>query len=78
MVAPGSPFPLELAGTKVTYTPAAGGAAVEARMWYTLAGQLAGLLPSSTAAGDYDVRVQLIDQEGSPQAVANAKVTIRP
>jgi hypothetical protein len=29
-------------------------------------------------AGDYDVRVQLIDQEGSPQAVANAKVTIRP
>jgi uncharacterized protein (DUF58 family) len=28
-------------------------------------------------AGDYDVRVVLIDQEGSQQGVANAKVTIR-
>lgn len=55
-IAPGA-FPTELSGTKVTFTPAAGGTAVEARLWYTSAGQLAGLLPSGTAAGDYDIRV---------------------
>ena len=29
-------------------------------------------------AGDYDVRVVVIDEEGSQQAIANAKLTIRP
>jgi hypothetical protein len=29
-------------------------------------------------AGDYDVRVVVIDEEGSEQAIANAKLTIRP
>ncbi|MCX6636786.1 MAG: hypothetical protein NT090_17145 [Acidobacteria bacterium] len=53
----GLPFPTELSGTRVTFTPAAGGTAVEARLWYTSAPQLAALLPSATAAGDYDVRV---------------------
>lgn len=57
VIAPGAPFPLELAGTKVTFTPAAGGSAIEARIWFTLDGVVAGLLPSSAAAGDYDVRV---------------------
>jgi len=56
-VASGVPFPLELAGSRVTFTPAAGGAAIECRLWYTMATQLAALLPSTTAAGDYDVRV---------------------
>jgi uncharacterized protein (TIGR03437 family) len=56
-VASGLPFPTELAGSRVTFTPAAGGAAIECRLWYTLATQLAALLPSTTAAGDYDVRV---------------------
>ncbi|MEK7405972.1 MAG: hypothetical protein AAB225_12760 [Acidobacteriota bacterium] len=51
------PYPTELSGTRVSFTPAAGGAAVDARLWYTSAGQLAALLPSSTPAGDYDVRV---------------------
>lgn len=56
-VASGLPFPTELAGSRVTFTPASGGAAIECRLWYTLATQLAGLLPSTTPAGDYDVRV---------------------
>lgn len=29
-------------------------------------------------AGDYNVRVVVTDQEGSAQAIANAKLTIRP
>ncbi len=56
-VASGVPFPTELAGSRVTFTPAAGGAVIECRLWYTMATQLAALLPSTTAAGDYDVRV---------------------
>ncbi len=51
------PYPTDLSGTSVTFTPAAGGTPVSARMWYTLAGQIAGMLPSTTAAGDYDVKV---------------------
>jgi len=52
------PYPTDLSGTSVTFTPAAGGTPVSARMWYTLAGQIAGMLPSTTAAGDYDVKVK--------------------
>jgi uncharacterized protein (TIGR03437 family) len=51
------PFPTELSNTRVTFTPASGGSAVDARLWYTSATQLAGLLPSTVNAGDYDVRV---------------------
>ena len=32
-LAPGAPFPTELSGTRVTYTPAAGGSAIDARLW---------------------------------------------
>ncbi len=67
--ASGSPFPTELAGTRVTFTPAAGGAAIDARLWYTSAGQLAGLLPSSAAAGDYDVRVVFNSQTSAARRV---------
>jgi uncharacterized protein (TIGR03437 family) len=56
-LASGAPFPTELSGTRVTFTPASGGSAVDARLWYTLSGQLAGLLPSTATAGAYDVRV---------------------
>ena len=69
ILAPGSPFPTELSGTRVTYTPAAGGSAIDARLWYTLAGQLAGLLPSSAAAGAYDVRVIYNSQTSAPRRV---------
>ena len=57
VVAPGAPFPTELSGTRVTFTPAAGGSAIETRMFYTLAGKVAALLPSSATTGAYDVRV---------------------
>lgn len=51
------PYKTELSGTKVSFTPAAGGTAIPALIWYTSAGQLAGLLPSTAAAGDYNVTV---------------------
>jgi len=70
----GLPYPTELSGTRVTFTPASGGTAVEARLWYTLAGQLAGLLPSATTAGDYDVRVIYNSQ---PSAARRVKVVER-
>ena len=63
------PFPTDLSGTSVSLTPASGGAAVSARMWYTLAGQLAALLPSSTAAGAYDLRVTYSGQASAPKRV---------
>ncbi len=47
-VASGVPFPTELAGSRVTFTPAGGGAPIECRLWYTYATQLAALLPSTT------------------------------
>jgi uncharacterized protein (TIGR03437 family) len=68
------PYPTTLSGTSVTFTPASGGAVVSARMWYTLAGQLAGMLPSTAAAGDYDVRVTY---NGSTSAPYRVKVVER-
>jgi uncharacterized protein (TIGR03437 family) len=68
-VAPGKPYPTELSGTKVSFTPAAGGSAVDARIWYTSANQLAGLLPSTVTAGDYDVRVTYNNQPSAPSRV---------
>jgi len=66
----GLPYPTELSGTRVTFTPASGGAAVEARMWYTsMATQLGALLPSATTAGDYDVRVIYNGQTSAPRRV---------
>ena len=63
------PFPTDLSGTSVSLTPASGGAAVSARIWYTLAGQLAALLPSSTVAGTYDLRVTYNGQTSAPKRV---------
>jgi uncharacterized protein (TIGR03437 family) len=68
------PYPTTLSGTSVSFTPASGGAAVSARLWYTLAGQLAGLLPSTAAAGDYDVKVTY---NGSTGAAKRVKVVER-
>lgn len=68
-IAPGAPFPEALAGTQVTFTPATGGPAVQARLWYTLSTQVAGLLPSSTQAGDYDVRVIYNGQASAPRRI---------
>ncbi|MBM3746898.1 MAG: hypothetical protein FJW34_13995 [Acidobacteria bacterium] len=68
------PYPTELSGTRVSFTPVSGGAAVDARLWYTSAGQLAGLLPSTAAAGDYDVRVTY---SGQTSPTFRAKVVER-
>ncbi|MBI2686398.1 MAG: hypothetical protein HYX27_08785 [Acidobacteria bacterium] len=68
-IASGAPFPPELSGTRVTFTPAAGGTAIDARLWYTSADQLAALLPSSAVAGDYDVRVVFNNQMSPPRRV---------
>lgn len=56
------PFPTSLSGTSVSVTPAAGGTAIACRLWYTLAGQIAALLPSTVAAGDYDVKITYNNQ----------------
>ncbi len=56
------PFPTSLSGTTVSVTPAAGGTAIPCRLWYTLAGQIAALLPSTVTAGDYDVRITYNNQ----------------
>src|ERR1041384_6762191 len=68
-IASGIPFPTELAGTKITFIPAGGGAAIDARLWYTSAGQLAALFPSSAAAGDYDFRVIYNNQTSAARRV---------
>jgi len=68
------PYPTELSGTRVSFTPASGGTAVDARLWYTSAGQLAALLPSTAAAGDYDVKVT---SNGQTSAASRVKVVER-
>lgn len=58
LVQAGAP-PLQpaLSGTSISFTPVGGGSAVSALMFYTLSSQVAGLLPSTAAAGDYNVTV---------------------
>ncbi|HWB97882.1 MAG TPA: hypothetical protein VG672_14305, partial [Bryobacteraceae bacterium] len=63
------PYPTTLSGTKVTFTPVAGGAGIDARIWYTSAGQLAGLLPSTATAGNYNVTVTYNNATSAPSAV---------
>ena len=62
-------YPATLGGTSVTFTPASGGAAVTAKMVYTSAGQIAGLLPSSITPGAYGVRVTYNGLASAPQNV---------
>ncbi len=67
-------YPAILGGTSVTFTPAGGtGAPVAANMVYSVAGQIAGLLPSSTTPGAYNVSVTYNSQPSAPQ-----KVTVVP
>ncbi|MGB7760845.1 MAG: hypothetical protein WBL61_13510 [Bryobacteraceae bacterium] len=51
------PYPAQLSETSIAFTPASGGTPVSALMYYTSATQIAGLLPSSTPAGAYNVTV---------------------
>ena len=62
-------YPAVLAGTSVTFTPANGGTPVIAHMVYTVATQVAGILPSSITPGTYAVSVTYQSQSSPPQNV---------
>lgn len=64
-------YPANLGGTSVTFTPTSG-SPVAAKMVYSLAGQVAGLLPSSAAPGTYAVTVTYNNQTSAPQSVTVA------
>jgi uncharacterized protein (TIGR03437 family) len=65
----GLPYPAQLSGTSVTFTPASGGTPISALMYYTLATQVAGMLPSSTASGAYNVKVTYNGQTSAASLV---------
>ena len=51
------PIKTSLGNASIRLTPVSGGAAVDAYMIYTTKNQLAGLLPSNTPVGDYNLTV---------------------
>jgi uncharacterized protein (TIGR03437 family) len=55
-------YPATLGGTSVTFTPAAGGTAISAKIVYSLGAQIAGLLPSTATPGAYSVKVTYNNQ----------------
>ena len=68
------PYTATLAGTSVTFTPASGGTPVSALLYYTLATQVAAMLPSSTPVGTYNVKVAY---SGQTSAAVSANVVAR-
>jgi|GEM_PF-823862 len=67
--ATGPNYPDSVGGTSVTFTPQSGGAPVTAKIWYSLATQVGGFLPSSMAPGLYNVRVTYNNQTSVPENV---------
>ena len=67
--ASGPNYPETVGGTSITLTPASGGSAVNAKMVYAAAGQVAGLLPSSVAPGTYGMRIGYNGLTSAPQTV---------
>ena len=65
-------YPTTLGGTSVAFTPSGGGSAIAARMIFTSAGEVAGLLPSSAAPGTYAVTVTFNGTASPPQNVTVA------
>jgi uncharacterized protein (TIGR03437 family) len=65
----GPDYPTSVGGTSITFTPAAGGPAINAKMVYSVGGQVAGLLPSSITPGTYAVRVTYNTLTSAPQNV---------
>ena len=63
------PLKTDLSGTSISFTPSGGGTAIQALMVYTLAGQIAALLPSSAAPGRYDVKVTYNGQTSAARSV---------
>jgi len=64
-----APYPTSVGGTSVTFTPTTGGTAIVAKMVYSIAGQIAGLVPSSIAPGTYAVTVTYNTQTSKAQNV---------
>ena len=64
------PVPTTLAGTSMRFTPVAGGTFYDALIAYTLAGQVAGIVPSQTPVGDYNVTVTYNNSTSAPLRVA--------
>ncbi|HSP69443.1 MAG TPA: hypothetical protein VLN48_17075 [Bryobacteraceae bacterium] len=62
-------YPTTLANTSVTFTSVGGGAGINAYMYYTLAGAVTGVLPSSIPPGTYAVRVTYNGQTSNAQNV---------
>jgi uncharacterized protein (TIGR03437 family) len=66
----GSPnYQSSLSGTSIAFTPVGGGATTAAKMIYTYATQVAGLLPSSITPGTYQVQVTYQTLTSAPQTV---------
>jgi uncharacterized protein (TIGR03437 family) len=72
LVAGSANYSTNLAGTSINFTPAAGGAAIDAKIVYTAASQVAGLLPSSITPGTYVVHVTYNGVTSSAQNVTVA------
>ena len=64
-------FPLQatMNGSSIRFTPISGGAPIDAFMIYTTRDQVAGLLPSTAAVGDYNVTVSYGGQTTAPVRV---------
>lgn len=63
------PVQTRLGDVSVRFTPAAGGNSIDALMVYTTRNQIAGLLPSSAAPGDYNVTVTYNNRTSAPARV---------
>lgn len=62
-------YPTSLAGTSISFTRSGGGAPVAARVVYTVATQVAGLLPSSVTPGEYSVTISYNGEISPPRPV---------
>jgi uncharacterized protein (TIGR03437 family) len=60
------PLRTTLGDVSIRFTPVAGGPAIDALMVYTTRNQIAGLLPSTAAPGDYNVTVTYRGQTSAP------------
>jgi uncharacterized protein (TIGR03437 family) len=65
-------YPASLAGTSVSFTPSSGGTAIAARMIFTSASEVAGLLPSAISPGVYSVKVTYNSRTSAAQSVVVA------
>jgi len=69
------PFPTSAGGVTITFTPTTGGSGTQVYIYYTLATQLAGIVPSTLAPGNYNVTVTYNNNasSGFPTTVVASK-----